>query len=283
MASSPVKSTKSLAFHESLIAYDFNYPERIPNQKLAVKEFVRVRVLDYSLPRQLVNAPDVRPTETELSPNNDELTGLWVGMRPSINYNIRRSQAEENISVNSNPGYQTIKHDLNALRVIARVNKSSTLYYCLGDQKHGLCTAYHIYKEDVFFFEEYRDDTATQGRLGRWAQKVRDTCKVQQGITQQRDDSLMPKAERSPLPDTDVDTSMMGSATDTTNGVLEETEPVKEEQKTILYKLVTSNTVLSLQECELAIRELNVSISLSFQEHITNRPRNSHRTWNKKL
>lgn len=52
------------------------------------------------------------------------------------------------------------------------------MYYALikCDEETGLCEGVHVDMEEVFFFEEFRQDdlTSVQQRTTQWAEKVRD-------------------------------------------------------------------------------------------------------------
>lgn len=81
------KSTKELAFNIARIAYDYNYPDRTPNQTLVVSKFTKLMGADkfaIMLANGEVTSPPLHPSDAEVDESKKSAyRGLWVGMRPS--------------------------------------------------------------------------------------------------------------------------------------------------------------------------------------------------------
>lgn len=262
MASSQMVLTNNRVSNTRGVAYEFKYHNRILNQMLVVREIATKTRSDHAFEKSLIRAPDVHPTEAELSFKDDLIIGLWVGIRFLVDYDFGLPPAQDGSGADQYLGGRTIEHDSDILRVIARTCGANTNYYCLANQKGGLCTAYRISIKEIFFFDEYRDDTVTTTwrRKAAWSEIVGTAYKVQKEILQPKDSEPTLQSSGTQVHDEDTNTDASPFATGTNNGVTEETQPVRGEQRTGLYKLATSNEVLSLPECEQVIQELYVSI-----------------------
>lgn len=69
------------------------------------------------------------------------------------------------------------------MRVVCPIDdKATAVYYALikCDEETRLCEGVHVNMEEVFFFEEFRQDdlTSVQQRKTQWAKKVRDCMGV---------------------------------------------------------------------------------------------------------
>jgi hypothetical protein len=83
MSSSRVQSVSDLAFNVSLVAYDFGYPGRIPNQSLALRKATKAKNIASLLATEATTTPKLEPSQAELDLSEENTIGLWVGMRPS--------------------------------------------------------------------------------------------------------------------------------------------------------------------------------------------------------
>src|ERR1700733_2366817 len=83
MSSSRVQSVSDLAFNVSLVAYDFGYPGRIPNQSLALRKATKAKNIASLLATEATTTPKLEPSQAELNLSEENIIGLWVGMRPS--------------------------------------------------------------------------------------------------------------------------------------------------------------------------------------------------------
>jgi len=105
------------------------------------------------------------PTLAERNLSTDQMgptVALWVGvMPPPTQFHAYYDQA--------NPLWM-IRMD-NTVRVVVRYTVLQKLeFYALWDpDKEGLCCAFNISREDVFFFEEYRTET-TRAPSARWSE-----------------------------------------------------------------------------------------------------------------
>lgn len=266
MASTKAKSHKDLAFNLSLAAYDFDYPERVPNQRLAVKELLEdpAGTAHHVLAMKPSNVAKLLPTQAELAFNEDSITGIWVGMwlttAPNLN-NLKRMTIS---NVEQYTGQLLIKRKSNALRVIAITGNSSPRYFCLLSPKDGLCTAHSISVEEVFFFEEYRDDTASplEARRQTWNNKVRDACKQGEEILISDSDEPLAQRVSGSVQKTSANKEKSDSVVETSSSTISKTISVAVEERTAMYRLATSNKVLDLQQCEQAIQEIYVSTEI---------------------
>ncbi|EXJ85719.1 hypothetical protein A1O1_06087 [Capronia coronata CBS 617.96] len=161
-----------LAFNLALVAYDYKFEERKPNQLLSVRHFVKQPQISGLLAQGTSNivVPRIQPSEEEKSQRDDSIVGVWVGMRPSWvdqNLNDNTVKAGKGSSVSSNKGFPLVQFDKTALRVVVPLGKKTANYYSLVNPMQGLCTAYHKPIEEVFFFPEFRDDAATSAHARR--------------------------------------------------------------------------------------------------------------------
>lgn len=190
-----VKSPSELAFNLRLVAYDFGlkgFEDRLPNQRLGFRKLSRSKQLQPLFQNGTPTIPNIKPTAEETDTTQAQFVGVWVGMWPPAagNYTTRAAAGgTKGGSVDRNKGYTKIPRDPHAVRVIAPIDRTTATYYGLVEPQGGLCEAYTIPIDEVFFFSEFRDDSATsfQSRKDTWARKVREACHLQQRVTSSTD------------------------------------------------------------------------------------------------
>ena len=183
MSSTISKSIDQLAFNVSLVAYDHGLSSKdLPaGQRLGFREIKRNKKLTDLNDDDDYTVPPVKPTPSELSIDQTEFVGIWVGMRPSTaeHKSTNEGPSTKGRSVKTlalKGGYTIIDTDPKALRVVVPMNKETASYYALADQDpSGLCSAISIVITDVFFFSQFRNDelTDTAKRKSEWSELVR--------------------------------------------------------------------------------------------------------------
>src|ERR1700722_2278381 len=305
MTSSRVQSVSDLAFNVSLVAYDCGYPGRTPNQSLALRKTTKAKNIASLLATEATTTPILEPSQAEIHLSEEHITGLWVGMRPSaalqytqaalrlIAVQGKNAQTDSqdvedeepaskkrraNLtpkkggSVNQNSGYTKLEFDPNALRVIAPFGRDNANYYALVNPQDGLCTGYQTPIEEVFFFNEFRDDTSTsfKNRVACCGRIVRNALGSQPRISWPRnydktkfhvDQQRSLANELAALIATyrmGGDKSVLGMALDLIDSVDKDRALWPLQENVTLDKLVNEKVVLSLDECDLALKELQV-------------------------
>ncbi|ETN36977.1 uncharacterized protein HMPREF1541_07965 [Cyphellophora europaea CBS 101466] len=198
MAASVIKSVDQYAFNVSLVAYDHGI-ENVPHsQRLGFKDIKRNTKLS-TLDDSQFRVPPSEATPQELSIDQSENVGVWVGMLPvtgrskAANENASTKTAGEKStkgkSVNTlalQGGYKVLSTDSKALRVVVPTNKDTASYYALADQDEtGLCDGLGIVVNDVYFFPQYRNDDQTDKnkRKSEWSELVRKVSNPEKKIT----------------------------------------------------------------------------------------------------
>jgi hypothetical protein len=314
MSSSRVQSVSDLAFNVSLVAYDFGYPGRTPNQSLALRKTTKTKNIASLLATEAITTPTLEPSQAEIHLSEDHIIGIWVGMRPSaaLQYTQaalrsksvkgKNAQADSqdvedeepaskkpraNLtpkkggSVNQNSGYTKLEFDPNALRVISPFGRDNANYYVLVNPQDGLCTGYHTPIEEVFFFKEFRNDASTsfQNRVTCWGRIVRNALGCQQRIPWTRDcdkTKFQIDQKRSLANELAAliatyrmggDKSVLRMALDLIDSADKDRSLGPFQENITLYKLVNEKVVLSLDECDLALKELQVRNRVTFLWH----------------
>lgn len=146
-----------------------------------------------------------------------------------------------------------------------------TSYYCLADEVDGLCSAYQVTTDEVFFFPEYRNDTIRdkQERRFNWSSKARDahrcrtasrrseiTCAVNQ-VDRIEDKSwvLEEQGRNRVVSESNIQVKATEAHAIPTNTI---------EIFTALHKLAGGLEVLSNEECEAAIQQFKVSQDINY-------------------
>lgn len=257
MPSERMEFTQKLVFNVGIVAYEYKYAGRVQYQRLAFRGIGKLAMANRDDELRRRRVPDVVPSAAEVSTEAASRVGLWIGMRPSTLHASDSPQSRGGESVNDYSGYRPILHDPKALRVIALIGSAGmyTKYYCLADEKDGLCKAYHIPLQDVFFFSEYRDDTLRdkdRRKIG-WSRRAREACKARNvtgSCTLQAEESEDEDANNNPTSKTPVKVR--------TEAVEAEVATQPEHYK-MLHKLASGTEVLSIEECGVAIQQFRVS------------------------
>lgn len=286
---SVTKGADQLTFNVALVAYDPDIDiKSLPKgQRLAIRELKRnSKVSD--LPKDYV-APSIEPTEQELSIDQSECVGIWVGMRPSNAADYATKAGESNStkgrSINAlalKGGYKVLATDPKALRVVVPMNRETASYYVLAQpDDQGLCSAFNVVVTEVFFFPQYRTDaqTDTAKRKSEWADLVRKVSNPIEKITFSRNYDktkfvVAPKRalanELSSFIGTYLETrdrSILKSAIDLLDRVDTEGAFAPPHRNTALARLATSTTKMSLSQCNEALSELLVSYRVTRCRH----------------
>lgn len=176
---------RCLCYNVGGIGYDHGIPDRQTHQQLGIR---RLTGKQYD-GQGRGSSPSVRPSEEELAETSTLPTVLWVGMMPveAPKYRTKANKskatpanaalAKSNRGKSIAEGTLTIlDHDPKALRVgVSLKVEKSVAFYVLIDQQDGLCETALIDLEEVFYFEEFRDDTLTavEHRRKQWNALIR--------------------------------------------------------------------------------------------------------------
>lgn len=280
MPSTQVKSVRDLAFSVALVAYDYDYPDRVPHQRLAFRGFEAVRAVGMITGLRQRRVPPLAPSPAELSTKQtpNRAIGLWVGMRPSTKTDYGLTRSRRGQCVNDYSGSPDIACDARALRVITIISDTHVQFYCLVDEEEGLCSAYRITRDEVFFFQEYRidDDRDKDGRRRLWSRKAQQTLRAlgtvvtidsEQAVEGRDADGAEDQADETEDADevgNEQQRVIHASGNDGGLSLVAYTQPTTAPpvEYTILYKLASGIEVLSGEECEAAIQQFYVSLSL---------------------
>jgi hypothetical protein len=137
-----------------------------------IKEIGREKLIENSA------KPPPLPTETELNFTSG-LKVLFVGMRPAnaANYTTvtstgiskdseeqkqgKKRKTNKGKSVQAQQDRPIVSHDTEATRVVVPFDKQNVNYYVLlTPNSSGICKGLSCSGDEVFFFEEFRDDVA---------------------------------------------------------------------------------------------------------------------------
>jgi hypothetical protein len=144
------------------------------------------------------------PTETELNFTSG-LKVLFVGMRPAnaakhtkvTSTDIskddeehregKRQKSYKGQSVRTQQDRPVLSHDIEAMRVVVPFDKQNVNYYVLlTPNSSGICKDLSCNGDEVFFFEEFRDDIAATSFVRRktaTAKAIRTAANIQAKVT----------------------------------------------------------------------------------------------------
>jgi hypothetical protein len=209
----PMKPHTRHAFNYNLWGYDANTDEQVENQVIRLNRLTAPRDRNELVQKAytVANGSHVASTEEGLDFDMDDeslLTAVVVGMRPSCSPLKTYGDAkllkisEKRASVRSLTFKKNaiLKHDPTALRVVCpRFQKKAVLYALTSrNEDTKLCDAVVISAEEVFFFPEFRNDTATDVHVRKktCGEKIR--AKIVGKISSKREvgDKIPVKLER---------------------------------------------------------------------------------------
>ena len=109
--SSRAPASSDLAFNLSLVAYDFQIPDRKIRQALTVERLVKQPQIAGLLAE---SDPVVPSLEAETIQDDGSIVGIWVGMRPSLvsEDGKQATKMRKGGSVNKNHGFRLIHQHL---------------------------------------------------------------------------------------------------------------------------------------------------------------------------
>jgi hypothetical protein len=192
-ATSSELSTGQHAFTYTLYAYDPRISDR--EEAKAIRTNKLMKTATTSERKEKVEAAhsednSERPTlvpyaEEDVPDMNDEKieTAIIVGVHLSEEPNA--VQVQKGGSIATLKSLVKSKYDPTALRVVCPRFRNTATYYALTSQHPmtKLCDGVMIDRSEVYFFPEFRDDTATseQKRKDTWGEKVRSSLSKTEG------------------------------------------------------------------------------------------------------
>ncbi len=284
MVSTISKPIDQLAFNVSLVGYDHGLTaEDLPaGGRLGFREIKRNKKIEH-LKDGEYTVPPLKPTHQELSIDQAEFVGIWVGMRPSpankdtegeSSSNSKRLKGKSIQDLALSGGYPWLDKDSQALRVVVPMDKETASYYVLADPDNtGLCSGISVPITDVFFFPEYRTDAQTDSskRKSEWSERVRKVSNPVEKITFAKNYDktkfqVPPKQslanELSSFVGTYIeggDSSVLKSAIRLIDQIDTDGAFTPPPRNNALAKLAQSTTKMSGTECMAALSELLVS------------------------
>ncbi|EXJ57121.1 hypothetical protein A1O7_07465 [Cladophialophora yegresii CBS 114405] len=279
MASTISKSVDQLAFNVSLVAYDHGLTsEDFPaGGRLGFREIKRNKKIEH-LKDGDYTIPPIKPTHQELSIDQAEFVGIWIGMRPSTANNVAeggsssnsfKGKSIQNLALSG--GYTVLAKDPKALRVVVPMDKETASYYVLADPDNtGLCWGISVLITEVFFFPQYRNDAQTDvsKRKSEWSERVRKVSNPVEKVSfakayDKTKFQVPPKQslanDLSSFMGTYIeggDESVLRSAIDLIDRIDTDGSFIPPPHNTALVKLAQSTTNMSGEDCAAALSEL---------------------------
>lgn len=178
------------AINTNLVRYNFKANPVDPAPK-----HVNIRVLSKSKPRSkekkladLVSDPNTghppfKPTDAEVdcTSADPKSVGLWVGMRPNGAERFTREALTgymdgQSVQSSSSKSVTIIPHQDDAVRVIVPPSdfQHATFFALINPDAQGLCEAVECKQDEVFYFEQYRNDQekSLEKRKANWNRKI---------------------------------------------------------------------------------------------------------------
>lgn len=220
-------------------------------------------------------APNETAGETEASaPFSSEATEEASTVSPgTAAMKVRKAPTVKGQSVQSVAarGFEVIQTDPKALRVICPRGRLTASHYGLLDQVGGLCSAYAVPREQVFYFPEFRDDTIATfpGRETAWSNKVKEVTNAKDEEPRTSNDTSLEVVPQRSLSndmkrmldsyESSHDPTYLDQVLDTIREVDREGIVPPPDANPALVKLLQTENVLDLEDCRAALEQILVS------------------------